>query len=85
MQHSKLSSIGFTTRVIPADTARRKLVAFAGLTIPYTLTTEQMDLEKDAEENPPPQGHNSSLAVEFFEILEVSKKYGYDPKKDYRK
>lgn len=42
-----------------------------------------MSLVKD--EQPPPQGHNSSLAAEFFEILEVAKKYGYDPKKDYRK
>jgi len=59
-------------------------VAFACLTTPYTLTAEQLSLEKDADENPPPQGHNSSLAAEFFEILEVAKKYGYDPKKDYR-
>jgi hypothetical protein len=57
-------------------------VAFTGLAIPYTLTAEQLSLARD--EKPPPQGHNSSLAVEFFEILEVAKKYGYDPEKDYR-
>jgi hypothetical protein len=38
-----------------------------------------MSFAKD--EKPPPQGHNSSLAVEFFEILEVAKIYGYNPEK----
>jgi hypothetical protein len=42
-----------------------------------------MSLAKD--EKPPPQGHNSSLAVEFFETLEVAKKYGYNPQTEYRR
>ncbi|KAF8862527.1 hypothetical protein BDZ45DRAFT_723068 [Acephala macrosclerotiorum] len=65
------------------DCATEKIVVFTCLTIPYTLTAEQMSVVKDKQ--PLPQGHNSSLAVEFFEILEVAKKYGYDPKKDYHR
>lgn len=57
-------------------------MAFTCLTVPYTLNEEQMSLVKDEE--PPPLGHNSSLATEFFERLEAAKKHGYDPKRDYR-
>jgi hypothetical protein len=42
-----------------------------------------MSLAKD--EQPPPQGHNPSLAAEFFERLEIAEKYGYNPRKDYRR
>ena len=59
-------------------------MAFACLVIPYILSAGQLALEKESDDNPPPDGHNPHPAAEFWSVLDAAKKYGYDPTKDYR-
>lgn len=65
------------------DEAASKIVAFTGLDAPITFNSE--DEIKSNFRSTPPEGYNSDLRMEFFTRLGSAAKYGFDPKKDYRR